>query len=63
MSFVARTNVLAQMTNPDLIEFVLEDPEASEAALELAERLQYAIDELDRMSGVLAKMEAARGDS
>ena len=49
MNSAGRTNVLGELTNDDLIEHVNEDPESSEAALELAERLQLAIGELDRM--------------
>ena len=53
--------MLEQMTNPDLIEFVNENPESSAEALELASRLQYAIDELDRMTAVIRTLEAPRG--
>lgn len=53
--------MLEEMTNPDLIEFVLENQESSSEALELAARLQYAVDELDRMSGMLSKLEGLRG--
>ena len=53
--------MLEQMTNPDLIEYVNENPESSAEAMELASRLQYAIDELDRMSAVIRALEAPRG--
>ncbi|HQT71414.1 MAG TPA: hypothetical protein PLE48_13460 [Thiobacillus sp.] len=53
--------MLEEMTNPDLIEFVIENPDSSDEALELAHRLQYAVDELDRMSAMLSKLEVHRG--
>lgn len=53
--------MLEEMNNPDLIEFVTENPESSPEALELANRLQYAIDELDRMTAVIRRMEVERG--
>lgn len=62
MNSVVRTNVLEEMNNPDLIEFVTENPDSSPEALELASRLQYAIDELDRMTTLIRRMEAERGD-
>jgi hypothetical protein len=49
------------MTNPDLIEYMNENPESSAEAMELASRLQYAIDKLDRMSTVIRALEAPRG--
>ena len=39
-----------QMTNEELIEFVNEDPEASRVSIELSIRLQFAMDELDRLA-------------
>lgn len=53
--------MLEQMTNPDLIEHVNEDPDSSPQALELAGRLQCAIDELDRMTAVIRRLEAPSG--
>jgi len=53
--------VLGELTNDDLIEHVNEDPESSEAALELAERLQFAIGELDRMVQHIRALEAKNG--
>lgn len=53
--------MLEQMTNPDLIEYMNENPESSAEAMELASRLQYAIDKLDRMSTVIRALEAPRG--
>lgn len=53
--------MLEEMNNPDLIEFVTENPESSPEALELANRLQYAIEELDRMTTIIRRMEAERG--
>ena len=53
--------MLEEMNNPDLIEFVTENPESSPEALELASRLQYAIEELDRMTTLIRRMEAERG--
>lgn len=53
--------MLEDMTNTELIEFALENPESSPEAMELATRLQYAVDELDRMSAMLSKLEGLRG--
>lgn len=53
--------MLEEMNNPDLIELVNENPDSSEEALELASRLQYAIEELDRMTTIIRRMEAERG--
>lgn len=53
--------MLEEMTNPDLIDYVFENPDASNEALELAHRLQFAIDELDRMTVVIRRLEAPDG--
>lgn len=53
--------MLEDLNNPDLIELVNENPESSPEALELASRLQYAIDELDRMTAVIRRMEVEHG--
>lgn len=53
--------MLEEMTNPDLIEHVFEDPESSAAAHELANRLQCAIEELERLTVVIRRLEAPDG--
>lgn len=53
--------MLEDMTNIELIEFTFENPESSAEAMELANRLQYAVDELERMTHMMALLEAPRG--
>lgn len=53
--------MLEDMNNTDLIDFVNDDPDSSEAAIELAMRLGYAIDELNRMSEALTLLEVKHG--
>lgn len=53
--------MLEEMNNPDLIEHVVENPDSSPEAMELASRLQYAIEELDRMTTLIRRMEVERG--
>jgi hypothetical protein len=49
------------MSTPNLIDHVNEDTDSSPQALELASRLQYAIEELDRMAQMIRALEAPRG--
>lgn len=44
------------MTNPALIEYVLGDEDSTET-----ERLQYAIEEIDRLSHAVQRLEVADG--
>lgn len=50
-----------EMTNPALIECVLVSEDSTEVERELAERLQYAIDEIDRLVQAVKKLEVANG--
>ena len=50
-----------EMTNPALIEYVLSDEDSTETERELAERLQYAIEEIDRLSHAVQRLEVADG--
>lgn len=47
--------------NKELIETAVQNLEATEMELALAERLQAAIDELDRMTLMLRQLEVPRG--
>lgn len=38
------------MSNTDLVDFVAEHPDADPLAIELSLRLQYAMDEMDRLT-------------
>lgn len=53
--------MLEEMINLDLIDYVFENPDASAEAIELAHRLQFAIDELDRLTAVIRSLEAPDG--
>lgn len=49
------------MTNPALIEYVQASEDSTETERELAERLQYAIDEIDRLVQAVNRLEVADG--
>lgn len=53
--------MLDAMSNQDLIDFIFEDPDSSVAANEAAERLSYAIDEIDRLILTIRQLESANG--
>lgn len=50
-----------ETTNLALIECVLVSEDSTEVERELAERLQYAIDEIDRLVQAVKKLEVANG--
>lgn len=50
-----------EMTNPALIEYVLSDEDATETERELAERLRYATEEIDRLVQAVNRLEVADG--
>lgn len=50
--------MLERLTNADLIEHIQENPDSTEAELEVAERLLAAMDELDRLTTALRRHEA-----
>ena len=50
--------MLERMTNAEIIEHILENPDASEAELELAERLMGAVDELENLSNMIRALQA-----
>lgn len=50
--------MLDRMTNAEIIEHILENPEASEVELEMAERLICAVDELEKLSNAIRAVEA-----
>lgn len=53
--------MLEDLTNSDLIETVLEEPHTTDMEFELASRLQFAIDELERMAATIQRLEAISG--
>ena len=50
-----------EMTNPALIDYVMGDEDATETERELAERLKYATEEIDRLVATIRRLEAADG--
>lgn len=50
-----------EMTNLALIECVLASEDSTEVERELAERLQYAVDEIDRLVQAVQRLEVADG--
>jgi len=53
--------VVDEMTNLALIECVQASEDSTEVERELAERLQYAIDEIDRLVQAVQRLEVADG--
>lgn len=49
------------MTDRELIQLTLSDPNASEVELELADRLSAAVAECDRLAQVVMAREVANG--
>lgn len=50
--------MLDRLTNTEIIEHIQENPESTEAELEMAERLLAAIDELDKLTALVRRHEA-----
>lgn len=61
MNFAERINVLDTLTNPDLIEQILKDQNASMPEVELAYRLRDAIDEINRMQDEIGTLTVQTG--
>ena len=55
--------MLEQMTNLEIIEFVRENPDATEVERDMAERLCFAVDELDHLTQTIHTLEAANGNN
>ena len=53
--------MIDEMTNPALIGYVVGDENATEAELELAERLGQAIHEIETLVQVVQELRAAHG--
>lgn len=53
--------MLAEMTNPELVDHILTMPGATDAERELAERLFFAVGEMDRLVQEIQRLEAGDG--
>ena len=55
--------MIDEMTNPSLIDYVVSSDDSTEIERELADRLRYAIEEIDRLVHTVRQLEIQNGSN